>query len=279
VQVNLGGKIQFVDKNNIPANATYLTGMSPGEEARLKIEQANLGIALKRLKLSQDDFNRGQYDRVETADGFAYAPKVPGMPIIPITGATGEPLTGKGAATEDQSKSAGFALRMNQAKEIFNQPVLDPMTKQPMVDAKGKPLTLENAFGAPNRYQAVMRNIPSAGLTTAIANYSESAGRQQYRQAQENWVTANLRAESGAVISTDEMEKEIKKYFPQVDDKPETIKQKMDARKSAELSMEVRGGPALKTIKKAQQQSQSTGGGRLVTDPATGMTRYVEEGQ
>ena len=267
VQVNLGGKIQFVDKNKIPANATYLTGMSPGEEARLKIDQANLQIALKRLNLSQAEFNRGQYDRVETADGFAYVSKVPGLPIIPITGASGEQLVGKGNVTEDQAKSAGFALRMNQAKDLFSQPVLDPMTQQPLM-VGGKPVTLEDAFGAPNRYQSIMRAIPSAGLTTGIANLSETSGRQQYRQAQENWVTANLRAESGAVIGTDEMEKEIKKYFPQVDDKPEVIKQKVDARKSAELSMEVRGGPALKSIKKAQQQGQTTGGG-LTWNPVT----------
>jgi len=267
VQVNLGGKIQFVDKNSIPANATYLTGMSPGEEARLKIDQANLGIALNRLKISQAEFNRGQYDRVETADGFAYVSKVPGMPIIPITGPSGEQLTGKGNVTEDQAKSAGFALRMNQAKDLFKAPVLDPMTQQPLV-VDGKPVTLESAFGAPGRYQSIMRSIPSAGLTTGIANITESSGRQQYRQAQENWVTANLRAESGAVIGTDEMEKEIKKYFPQVDDKPEVIKQKMDARRSAELAMEVRGGPALKSIKKAQQQGQTTGGG-LTWNPTT----------
>jgi len=275
VQVNLGGKIQFVDKNKIPANATYLTGMSPGEEARLKIDRANLGIALNKLKLTQAEFDRGQYDRVETADGFAYVSKVPGMPIIPITGASGEQLVGKGAATEDQAKSAGFALRMNEAKQIFNAPVLDPMTQQPLV-VEGKAVTLENAFGAPGRYQAIMRSIPSAGLTTGIANLSESAGRQQYRQAQENWVTANLRAESGAVIGTDEMEKEIKKYFPTVDDKPATIEQKARSRKNAELAMEVRGGPALKTIKKAQQKTTG-GGGRLETDPATGVTRYVED--
>ena len=278
VQVNLNGKIIFVDKNKIPANAEYLVGLSPGEEARLKIDRANLGIALNRLKISQAEFNRGQYDLVETADGFAYVSKVPGMPIIPITGPSGEQLVGKGAATEDQSKSAGFALRMNQATQIFNQPVLDPMTQEPLLIGE-KTITLENAFGSPNRYQAIMRNIPSAGLTTGIANYSESSGRQQYRQAQENWVTANLRAESGAVIGTDEMEKEIKKYFPQVDDDAPVIKQKIQARKAAELAMEVRGGPALKTIKKAQQAQSSGGGGRLVTDTATGMTRYVEEGQ
>lgn len=267
VQVNLGGKIMFVDKNKIPANATYLTGMSPGEEVRLKIEQANLGIALKRLNLSQAEFQRGQYDRVETADGFAYVPKVPGMPIIPIMGAGGEQLAGKGAATEDQAKAAGFALRMNQATQLFNSPVLDPNTNKPLV-IDGKTVTLEQAFGTPSRTQSILRNIPSAGVTTGVANLIESAGRQQYRQAQENWVSANLRAESGAAIGVDEMEKEIQKYFPQANDKPQTIAQKAQARKSAELAMEVRGGPALKAIKKSQQQAQPSGGG-LTWNPAT----------
>ena len=278
VQINLGGKIQFVDKNKIPPNATYLTGMSPGEEARLKIEQANLKIAQQRLGLSQAEFERGKYDKVETADGFAYVPKVPGMPIIPITGAAGEQLTGKGNVTEDQAKAAGFALRMNQATQLFNNPVIDPNTQQPLV-MNGKQVTLEQAFGTPSRTQSILRNIPSAGVTTGIANVFEGAGRQQYRQAQENWVTANLRAESGAAIGVDEMEKEITKYFPQTNDKPQTITQKAQARKSAELAMEVRGGPALKAIKKSQQAKPVGGGGRLVTDPNTGMTRYVEEGQ
>jgi hypothetical protein len=266
VQVNLGGEIKFVDKNSIPANATYLTGLTPAQAAQLKLDQANLNIALKRLNLSQQEFARGQYDRVETADGFAYVPKTPGMPIIPIMGSGGEQLAGKGNFTEDQGKSAGFALRMNESTKLFKAPVLDPMTNKPLV-VGGKQITLEDAFGQPSRYQSIMRSIPSAGLTTGIANFSETSGRQQYRQAQENWVTANLRAESGAVIGTDEMEKEIKKYFPQVDDKPQVIEQKAKARKSAELAMEVRGGPALKTIKKAQQ-GQNTDGG-LTWNPIT----------
>ena len=265
VQVNLGGKIQFVDKSKISANATYLTGMTPAEEARLQIEQANLGIALKRLNLSQAEFQRGQYDRVETADGFVYVPKVPGMPVIPLIGAGGEQVIGKGAATEDQAKSAGFALRMGQATQLFNQPVIDPNTNQPLI-VDGKTVTLENAFGTPSKTQAILRAIPSAGLTTGIANWMEGAGRQQYRQAQENWVSANLRAESGAAIGVDEMEKEIQKYFPQTNDKPAVIAQKAQARKAAELAMQVRGGSAFKTIQKAQQQP--TGGG-LTWNPVT----------
>jgi len=267
VQMNLNNKIIWVDKNRIPANAEYLTGLSPAEAERLRLERAQLGIALDRLQLSKAEFDRGQYDRVETADGFAYVPKVPGLPIIPIAGAGGEQLTGKGASTEDQAKSAGFSLRMNQAKQIFNQPLIDPLTQQPIVDMNGKQLTLEDVFGSPSRTQAILRGIPSAGLTTGFANYIESGGRQQYRQAQENWVTANLRSESGAVIGTDEMEKEIKKYFPQTDDKPQTIKQKADARRSSEIAMQVRGGPALKAIQKAQQATQPSAG--LSWDPAT----------
>jgi len=267
VQMNLNNKIIWVDKNRIPANAEYLTGLSPAEAERLRLERAQLGIALDRLQLSKAEFDRGQYDRVETADGFAYVPKVPGLPIIPIAGAGGEQLTGKGASTEDQAKSAGFSLRMNQAKQIFNQPLTDPLTQQPIVDMNGKQLTLEDVFGTPSRTQAILRSIPSAGLTTGFANFFESGGRQQYRQAQENWVTANLRSESGAVIGTDEMEKEIKKYFPQTDDKPQTIKQKADARRSAEIAMQVRGGPALKAIQKAQQATQPSAG--LSWDPAT----------
>lgn len=266
VQVNLGGSIMFVDKNKIPANATYLTGLTPAEEARLKIEQKNLDIALQRLNLSKAEFQRGQYDRVETADGFAYVPKVPGMPIIPIIGASGEQLTGKGAATEDQSKAAGFALRMSQATQLMNGPVIDPNTNKPLI-VNGKQVTLEEAFGTPSRTQSILRAIPSAGITTGIANFFEGAGRQQYRQAQENWVTANLRAESGAAIGVDEMEKEIQKYFPQANDKPQTIAQKAEARKAAELAMQVRGGPAFKTIKKSQQQPV-TGGG-LTWNPVT----------
>ncbi len=148
-------------------------------------------------------------------------------------------------------------------------PIIAPKTE--------KPITLEQAYGQPSRFQAVMRAIPSAGLTTGIANVTEDAGRQQYRQAQANWVTANLRPESGAVIGADEMEKEIQKYFPQANDNPETIAQKQRARRDTELAMTVRAGPAYKQVEKAVAARQQPTGPRLVKDPATGLYRYVME--
>jgi len=263
-QVDTGSGIQFVNPFSTPAGKVIPKGMSPSDAANLRIRQA--------------EFNRGAFDIRDTPEGLVYVPKAPGGAAMPITGPGGVQLEGTGAKpTEDQSKSAGFAFRMKQSTNIFNQPILGK-DGQPVLDpTTQKPVTLEQAYGQPNRYQAIMRAVPTAGLTTGIANVSETAGRQQYRQAQENWVTANLRPESGAVIGVEEMEKEITKYFPQTNDKPETIAQKAQARRDTELAMIVRAGPAYKQIEKAVAARSQPGAARLVQDPATGIFRYVTE--
>jgi hypothetical protein len=258
--------------------------MTPSEIANLKVAQGNLAVAQGGLGLRQQEFNRSAFDIKETPEGLVYVPKVPGGAAMPVMTAAGTQLEGAGSKpTEDQSKSAGFAFRMKQSTNIFNQPAVDK-TGEPIIDPKtGKPVTLEQAYGQPGKYQAIMRAIPSAGLTTGLANVSEDVGRQQYRQAQENWVTANLRPESGAVIGVEEMEKEITKYFPQTNDAPKTIEQKARARRDTELAMTVRAGPAYKQIEKqltarnAPMAAPTAGVPRLVRDPATGIFRYVTE--
>lgn len=275
---NLGGQTVAIDKSKLTGKETFAQTMTPSEAANLGIARANLGIR-------QAEFARGGWQLKEGPDGLSYVPSAPGGVAVPVMTAAGTPFEGAGAKpTEDQSKSAGFAFRMKQATQIFNQPALDK-AGQPIIDPKTeKPVTLEDLYGKPGRYQAIMRAIPSAGLTTGIANISEDVGRQQYRQAQENWVTANLRPESGAAIGVDEMEKEINKYFPQANDKPETIAQKARARRDTELAMTVRAGPAYKQIEKqlAAQNAQlqtpaATGTARLIKDPVTGVYRYVME--
>jgi len=290
---NLGGQTVAINKSALKGGETYTQTMTPGEVAsnivaqgNLGVARANLGVAQGGLALRQQEFARGGYQLKEGPEGLSYVPTAPGGPTIPVMTAAGTPFEGAGAKpTEDQSKSAGFAYRMKQSTNIFNQPVLDK-SGQPIIDPKtDKPVTLEQAYGKPGTYQAIMRAIPSAGLTTGLANVSEDVGRQQYRQAQENWVTANLRPESGAVIGADEMEKEIAKYFPQANDAQKTIEQKQRARRDTELAMTVRAGPAYKQIEKqvaaqnaaAQAPAPTAGVPRLVKDPATGLYRYVTE--
>lgn len=59
-----------------------------------------------------------------------------------------------------------------------------------------------------------------------LGNYMKSPEGQQFRAAQEDWVRAKLRKESGAVIADEEMEREIRVYFPQPGDGPEVQFQK-----------------------------------------------------
>jgi hypothetical protein len=281
---NLNNQVVAIDKSKLTGKETFAIGMSPTEIANLKVAQGNLAVAQGGLGLRQQEFNRGAFDIKETPEGLVYVPKVPGGAAMPAMTAAGTQLEGAGSKpTEDQSKSAGFAFRMKQSTNIFNQPAVDK-SGEPIIDPKtGKPVTLEQAYGQPGKYQAIMRAIPSAGLTTGIANISEDVGRQQYRQAQENWVTANLRPESGAVIGVEEMEKEITKYFPQTSDSQKTIEQKARARRDTELAMTVRAGPAYKQIEKAvaarnaPMAAPTAGVPRLVKDPATGIFRYVTE--
>jgi hypothetical protein len=153
-------------------------------------------------------------------------------------------------ATEDEKKSAGFFLRMRDATSTFNSPVLNSQGKPVLRD--GKPVLLKDAAEKPEIVAEVIGSlIPRWMGGQAAQNFATSSIRQQYQQAQENWVTANLRPESGAVIGTEEMQKEIRKYFPQVGDSNDTIRQKEKAREVTEEAIRRRAGRALGT-----QQSQ-----------------------
>ena len=271
---DFGSYVSVRDKSTNAEVERIAKTMSPSEVASNRVAMGNLAVAQGGLNLRQQEFDRGAFEIKETPEGLVYVPKAPTGAAVPVMSEGGKPLEGTGSKpTEDQSKSAGFAFRMKQSTNIFNQPVLGADGK-PLLDPQtNKPLTLEQVAGQPNRYQSIMRAIPSAGFTTGVANVSESGLRQQYRQAQQNWVTANLRPESGAVIGVDEMENEIMKYFPQTNDTKETIDQKARARRDTELAMIVRAGPAYKQIQKAMSQRTP----RLVRDPATGVLTYVQE--
>jgi hypothetical protein len=131
--------------------------------------------------------------------------------------------------TESEQKAAGFSQRM----ELSNQLITDLENK---VIGQGKdpsvmyPTTETQAYGG----------IPFIG------NYARtkvsSTEQQQYRQAQENWVRANLRKESGAVIGADEMADEIRTYFPQPNESQETIAQKQLARQVTQNAMKTAAG-------------------------------------
>lgn len=88
-------------------------------------------------------------------------------------------------------------------------------------------------------------SLAASKLGTTAHNLAMTAEQQRYRQAQENWVRANLRKESGAAIPDLEMEKEIRTYFPQPGEGPDVIAQKERARQTTIQAMSRNAASAL----------------------------------
>jgi hypothetical protein len=81
-------------------------------------------------------------------------------------------------------------------------------------------------------------------LGGVVSRGIQSPETQKYEQAAQDWIRAKLRKESGAVIGEQEARDEYATYFPMVNDTPEKIAQKAEARRVATLAMKKSAGPA-----------------------------------
>lgn len=153
--------------------------------------------------------------------------------------------------TEGERNAAGYGLRMFEADKIIDQ-----VTKMSPGDQK----------------PGMIERVAGRGLVTNLAS---SDDRQRYRQAQEDWVRAKLRKESGAVIGEEEMEREIQTYFPQAGEGKPVIEQKEKARRVALEAMKTAAGKAGKGI-------EASGGGSAASPsapkPGTVMDGYRFKG-
>jgi hypothetical protein len=94
------------------------------------------------------------------------------------------------------------------------------------------------------QYMAAKKSLSGGSITSSIANNFLTPEQQSYYQAASDWVRAKLRKESGAAIGVDEMEKEIKTYFPSPGDSAAVVAQKKKAREQATTGMRRMGGRA-----------------------------------
>jgi hypothetical protein len=226
------GQVRAINKSLLTGGEVYGTGMTPVERERLRIEQEQLRIAQQRLGLSQAEFNRGAYDRVESAQGIVYVPKTPGLPIIPITDTAGQPLMGAGGKpSEGESNAAGFTQRMERAQQILSSPTAEI------------PGFWSQAFGSSPFAQRLVQNPQE----------------QQFKQAADDWIRAKLRKESGAAIGAEEMASEYRTYFPQVGDTAEVIAQKAYARQVATGAMRQSAGKAYQPFVMSEEERKSRG--------------------
>lgn len=128
-------------------------------------------------------------------------------------------MGGKPAA--DQRKAAGFSRRMTLSEEIMDS-------------------LISKGFDPTSRMHQVKSFLPGE---------LQSPQWQQYKNAGKNWVTANLRQESGAAIPPAELDAEFEKYFPQPGDSSSLVAQKRLLRGQAALAMQGSSGSALDSVK------------------------------
>jgi hypothetical protein len=140
--------------------------------------------------------------------------------------------------TEAEQKAAGFAQRM----EFSDQVAKDVESKVAAQQLAGKDV---GTMYPTVRTQA-LGSVPLIG--GYLENIGSSTQQQLYKNAQENWVRANLRKESGAVIGADEMRDEIRTYFPQPGEKPEKIAQKQLLRQVTQNAMKTAAGASYVTF-------------------------------
>jgi hypothetical protein len=183
--------------------------------------------------------------------------------------AAGTPLRGKGTAlTETQSNATAFGMRMKEANSI--------LTTLEQAGVKNTGLI----SGVTGSIVGVVPLIGDklTGMTESVFNVLPrimgglSPEQQQVAQARLNFITANLRKESGATLLPSEFITEEKKYFPKPGDDATVIAQKQKARNLALKAMEIQAGPGAKNIQQYQTGvagGSGDGGGGIPNATAT----------
>jgi hypothetical protein len=166
-------------------------GISAGQ---LGVSQGQLGVARERLEIDRVT-PRGVLDPergliVDPRTGEARPVTVGGAPV----GSKDKPLT------ESQAKALAFSARLEASDRILAE-----------LDSAGT--TVSNPGSR------------SAGIGPVI-NAMQGESQQRLDQAKRDFINAQLRRESGAVISPEEFDNADKQYFPQIGDSPAVIKQK-----------------------------------------------------
>lgn len=178
--------------------------------------------------------------------------------IDPVTGKTVVVNSVRNTISPDAALSSSTQLKttaMNNAATTRGQDITDKRERElngqkPLTESQGKATTFAARMGDA---EDAIKSLEAGGVTgknfrtiaagSNFTNWLASPAGQQYRQAQENWVTANLRQESGAAIGKDEMEKDVRKFFPVPGDSDAVIVQKARSREVARQGMLTQAGP------------------------------------
>lgn len=224
-QVDTGGQIGFYDPLTGMRGGTFDKTQSPDAKASNAVAWANYGLAKQREARDAANVGKPQWDA--GSGQFVYPPSAEapqGRAVQPqdFVRADSKP-------SDQQLMTQSYLDRMNDASKTINK--LEKSGYAPgipgaVMDLPGKIPLVGGVYG---------------GIANTVANVA-APERGQYMQAQDSWIRAKLRKESGAVIGKDEMEGERKTFFPQPGDSDAVIKQKAESRAAVERSMQQAAG-------------------------------------
>lgn len=142
----------------------------------------------------------------------------------------GTDVSGGANMNVEQGKNTGFLLRAQDADKVIS--------------------------GLESEGTSVWNN--TAGRIPGVGNYLRGEGAQQFDQAKRDFINAQLRQESGAVISPEEFKNAEIQYFPQPGDSEKVIQQKRANRQNAISGFRIRSGPGAQSVDKMAGQDAAS---------------------
>lgn len=151
------------------------------------------------------------------------------------------------AGTQDQAKAAGFAERMaNQAEVLRSLPPLSAKDRDTILKDIAREALLE-------KNPAAKLAAMETGNYKTIEQKLGDNGRAYYQAARE-FISANLRRESGAAIAEHEVQDALKRFLPVQGDKPADVARKRQALDDVTRGALREAGPMGRQIQVRQAQ-------------------------
>lgn len=119
--------------------------------------------------------------------------------------------------------------------------------KQNEVVAAGYGVRVQDAMKTIQSLENVGTQIKGT-VTKYLPNFLKSSNRQELEQAERNFINAQLRRESGAVISDEEFANARKQYIPQPGDSTAVLSQKRQNRNRVLSALQVEAGGAFDKV-------------------------------
>jgi hypothetical protein len=186
------------------------------EQARLepgKLQAARIGAAQSQAATlrSRQEFaqNENAFDTVDGPNNeklYRLKGAAPGTPFMPIPG------------TLDMNAVGNITPDAGQTK---------------LIDLAGKAIIASRQAAGTNFTALAGLNDQVRGYAP-LSNYLQSEEYKSQSRAASAWVNANIRKESGAAISPDELVKDYSRFFPKPGDGPQQILEKAEARRGVE---------------------------------------------